>query len=58
MIIILIIAIVIAAIIPRLDAPLIVCMHGISWWSFVFQSMASDLASHNYRVLLFDILFR
>jgi hypothetical protein len=35
------------------EGQLIVCMHGISWWSFNFYFMEQFLVDLGYRVLLF-----
>jgi len=40
------------------NGPLVVCMHGISWWSFIFQFLAEELVKNGYRVLLFDFYGR
>jgi len=38
--------------------PWIVCLHGITWWSFVWTKLAEDLAKEDYRVLIFDFYGR
>jgi len=37
---------------------LVVCMHGIAWWSFCFDLLVKDLVALNYTVLTFDFYGR
>jgi len=38
--------------------PLVVCMHGITWWSFCFRMLTEDLKQAGFRVILFDFYGR
>jgi len=40
------------------EGPLIVCMHGISWWSFCYNFIAKELVKNGFRVLVFDFYGR
>jgi len=37
---------------------LVVCIHGIAWWSFCFDLLVKDLVAANYTVLTFDFYGR
>jgi len=40
------------------EGPLVVCMHGISWWSFCYKYVADELVKNGFRVLIFDFYGR
>lgn len=35
------------------SGPWIVCLHGISWWSFIWKDITALLKDKGYRVLIF-----
>jgi len=39
-------------------SPLVICLHGISWWSYIFNPLKSELLKQNYRVLTLDFYGR
>jgi len=40
------------------DGELVLCVHGITWWSFCFEPFLPHLINNGYRVLLFDLYGR